>query len=160
MPTGDEDDDDDDEKRPSILRFKLLTLLAEDNALYSSDEGRITSTIVLRHDRTLAKALVDLLDHDRVTGAAQEAYLQGLVLILLADRHIVELALADARVVLEGAGAAPPQYSGEDDDGDCEDAAHEGEAGLFRRHLSCLSREGERGSIKAQAPLLRQPDFA
>lgn len=118
-PTGDENDDD-DEKHPPVLRLKLLNRLAEDNSLYFVDEGRITSAIVLRHDRTLAKALVDLLDHDRVTGAAQEAYLQGLLLILLADRHIVELALADARVVLEGAGAAPPQDGGEDEDRDCE----------------------------------------
>jgi len=105
-PAGGEDDE-----RPPVLPVKLLTLLAEDNALYFVDEGRISNAIVLRHDRTLAKALVDLLDHDRVTRAAQEAYLDGLVLILLADRHIVELALADARVILGGTGAAAPDLA-------------------------------------------------
>ena len=119
-PAGGEDDDDDDDEGPPVLPLKFLTLLAEDNALSFVDQGRISNPIVLQHDRTLTRTLEDLRDHDRVTPAAQQAYLQGLVLILLADRHIVELALADAQGVLDGAGAGASQGGDEDDDEGCE----------------------------------------
>jgi|GEM_PF-6884455 len=68
--------------------------MIEDNSIYFYDEGRITHAVVISHDREVVQQLIALLKDKRVSLQAKQADLQGLLPLVLADRHIAELAEA------------------------------------------------------------------
>lgn len=87
----------------NTLPLAMVNRIAEDNAAYFFDEGRITQVIVLSHDRELVQRLNALLKDKRVSSEVKPIYLQGLLRLALADRHLTELAVQDARLIVAGA---------------------------------------------------------
>ncbi|NMC16043.1 MAG: hypothetical protein GYA40_05290 [Chloroflexi bacterium] len=90
----------------NTLPLALVNRIAEDNAAYFFDEGRITQVAVLSHDRELVRRLMALLKDKRVSSETKPIYLQGLLHLVLADRHMAELAVQDARIIIAGARQA------------------------------------------------------
>lgn len=90
----------------NTLPLALVNRIADDNAAYFFDEGRIIHVAVLSHDRELAQRLMALLKDKRISSAAKQIYLQGLLYLVLADRHLAELAVQDARLIVAGARQA------------------------------------------------------
>lgn len=90
----------------NILPLAMLNRIVEDNATYFFDEGRLTQVIVITHDRELTQHLIALLKDKRVSSDAKQVYLQGLLHLVLADRHMAELAVQDARLIVAGAHQA------------------------------------------------------
>lgn len=80
----------------------LVNQLLEDNQLYFYDEGRITAASVFSHDRDLVKQLIKILRDKNTSDEDASIYIAGLLPLLLADRHIAELALSDAKTALSG----------------------------------------------------------
>jgi hypothetical protein len=83
------------------LPLAMVDRLAEDSAFFF-DEGRITDSAVLAHDRKLIYRLHWLLKYQHPPAEENPSYLQGLLDVLLADRQMAELALQDARAVMAG----------------------------------------------------------
>lgn len=77
----------------NTLALAMVNRIIEDNAAYFFDEGHITHSIVIAHDRELVQQLVRLLKDKRVSADKKQVYQLGLLNILLADRHIAELAV-------------------------------------------------------------------
>lgn len=92
--------------RPDVLPRALVEQLNQDNETAFFDAGRITSGDVLAHDWDLIQQLIRILRNRSIAAADKQVYLNGLVLVLRASRHIAELAVQDAKVVLAGAEAA------------------------------------------------------
>ncbi len=90
----------------NILPRAMVNRIAEDNAAYFFYEGRITQLTVLSHDRELVQRLTALLKDKRVFSEVRPIYLQGLLHLVLADRHIAELAVQDAHLIVAGARQA------------------------------------------------------
>jgi hypothetical protein len=90
----------------NALPLPMITRIVEDNAAYFFDEGRITHAAVISHDRELTQRLIALLKDKRVSSEVKPIYLQGLLRLVLADRHMAELAVQDARIIVAGAPQA------------------------------------------------------
>lgn len=90
----------------NTLPLAMINRIVEDNAAYFFDEGRVTQVIVITHDRELTQRLVVLLKDKRASSEAKRVYLQGLLHLVLADRHLAELAVQDARIIIAGARQA------------------------------------------------------
>lgn len=90
----------------NTLPLAIVNRIVEDNAAYFFDEGRITQVIVIAHDRELTQRLMALLKDKRVSSDAKQVYLQGLLHLVLADRHMAELAVQDARLIVASARQA------------------------------------------------------
>ncbi|MGB9753478.1 hypothetical protein [Roseiflexus castenholzii] len=90
----------------NTLPLALVNRIANDNAAYFFDEGRITQLTVLSHDRELVQRLTAPLKDKRVFSEVRPIYLQGLLHLVLADRHIAVLAVQDARLIVAGARQA------------------------------------------------------
>ena len=93
------------QEKQHVLPIEMLMLLNEDSEMYFFDEGRISDVIVMDHDWELAKRLVKLLQDKKISGQLKEKYLQGLLLLLRADKHLAELAVYDAKVIVDGLDA-------------------------------------------------------
>lgn len=122
---------------PNTLPLAIVNRIIEDNSVYFFDEGRITHATVISHDRELVQRLIALLKDKRVSPQAKQVYLQGLLPLVLADRHITELAVQDARLIVAGA-----RYAGSLKPGDINRAeAHLNTAELrLRNGLEALRR--------------------
>ena len=84
------------------LPFNMVDQITIDSDLYFIDEGRISSVIVLDHDWDLIKQLFKLLRDNNVDESAKSAYLDGLLDIVRADKHIAALALYDVSTIVQG----------------------------------------------------------
>jgi hypothetical protein len=90
-------------EKEHVLSKQLVDRLSSEGDTQFMDEARLHGGAVLSSDVELVKQLLKLLRSTRPTEGAKVAFLDGLLLILRADRHIAELAVADARVIVAGA---------------------------------------------------------
>jgi len=86
-----------------VLPRAMVDRLVADNAELFVDEGRIQDSSVLSHDWELVKRLVRLIRDRATSQEAQIRSLDGLTLLLRADRYMTGLAVRDARTVLDAA---------------------------------------------------------
>ena len=86
-----------------VLPRAMVDRLVADNTELFVDEGRIQDSSVLSHDWELVKRLVRLIRDRATSQEAQIRSLDGLTLLLRADRYMTGLAVRDARTVLEAA---------------------------------------------------------
>lgn len=88
------------------LSIAMVDRIAQDHAAYFFDEDRITQVVVLADDQVLTQRLVSLLKDRRIPSDVKRAYPQGLLHLVLANRHIAEPAVWDARLIVAGARQA------------------------------------------------------
>jgi hypothetical protein len=84
------------------LPVDMVDQITINNDLYFIDEGRISSVIVLDYDWDLIKHLVKLLRDKNVDQSAKSKYLDGLLDIVRADKHIAALAIYDISTIIQG----------------------------------------------------------
>ncbi len=101
------------EKKQKLLKLPLALVeqILEDNETLFLDEGLIKDPAVFKHDLKLIVRLVALLLFKNVHEDRKQAYRDGLVLLLLAERHIAELSLANAQLLADSLQVAGGEVS-------------------------------------------------
>lgn len=99
---------------PTILDPTLLQAILTDHETVFFDEGRLVDAAPFEHDAALAGALLERTQSGALPAEVENAFLEVLPILLKADRHIAELAVADSEHVMASAVQASASLAAED----------------------------------------------
>ena len=99
---------------PTILDPFLLQAILTDHETVFADEGRLVDASPFEHDADLVGALLERIRSGTLPAEVENAFREALPIILKADRHMAELALADSEHVVASAHQVSASLAAED----------------------------------------------
>jgi len=98
----------------TILDPILLQAILTDHETAFFDKGRLVDATPFEHDAELAGALLERTQSGGLPAEVETAFLEALTILLRADRHIAELAVADSEHVVASAFQVSASLAAED----------------------------------------------